>query len=126
LKTALLSISQPLILLGMSDEERAAQIGNAASECQAAKIELAHIQRKLTAVFTAYSSLGACLNTHDLPSVRNGKLELGESWRNHNFNPDNLLSKADLILVLEEHKKANIRLDKARQEMADLGITSLG
>ena len=85
----------------MSEEEKAAQIGNAAIEYQTAKVELAHIERKILTIFAAYSTVGACMDkeegTVDLPQVRNGKLDFGKSWRAGSFDQANLLNAADLL-----------------------------
>lgn len=113
----------------MSGEEKAAQIGNAAIEYQAAKVELAHIEKKLLTIFSAYSTAGECLNkgkgTVELPRVRNGKLDFGQSWRAGNFDQANLLNAADLILILKEHDESSDRLARAKREMVDLGIAGI-
>jgi len=113
------------MLLSMSGDEKAAQIGNAVSEYQTAKIELAHIEKKIETIFETYRTVGACMDksrgTVEPPKIKEGKLDLG--WRS--FDPGNLLNSADLIAVIKERDTAQARLDDARREMRDLGITGV-
>ena len=113
----------------MSDEEKKIQIADAVSEYQSAKVDTAHIERKLLSIFRAYRILGEHMNedngTVSIPIVRDGKLDIGNSWKEHKFSQSDLLNAADLIQVLNEHRQSCSRLERARGEMADLGINNV-
>ena len=113
----------------MSDEEKKAQIADAVSEYRAAKVDTAHVERKLLSIFRAYRFLGERVNEDEgtvyLPIVRGGKLDIGNSWKEQRFSQSDLLNSADLVQVLNEHSQSCSRLDRARRGMADLGIDNI-
>lgn len=113
----------------MSDDEKKAQIADSVSEYQEAKVNTAHVERKLLSIFRAYRILGERVNeekgTVSLPLVRDGKVDIGNSWKEQKFSQSDLLNAADLVQVLNEHRQCCSRLERARRGMADLGINSI-
>lgn len=111
----------------MSDAEKAAQIGNAVTEYQNAKTDLAHHEKKIETIFRNYMEVGACMDrsrgTIDPPRVKDGKLDLG--WRGSKIDPSLLLNASELTKVVQERDEAQERFDRARRGLNDLGITGL-
>ena len=109
----------------MSGEEKAAQVGEAVQNYQAAKVEHAHIQTKIKKVFTAYIEAGRSMDerqgTTMEPKLVNGKLQLGYGRE----NPADLMNEKELTALIEERDKARSALNQARETMNALGITGV-
>jgi hypothetical protein len=110
----------------MSDLEKAQQIGEAVSEYQAAKVEAAHVEKKVEKVFHTYRQVGETMDTRRgttyEPTIVNGKIQFGYSSF---LNASDLLNGDDLMKVLEERDQARKRLSEATKAMHSLGITGL-
>src|ERR1035441_3491777 len=107
----------------MSEDEKNAQIGAAVSEYQAAKVDLAHVEKKISNVFTAYRQAAATMDsshgTIAEPRLENGKVVFG--W-NKEIVASDILNVRELAPLLEERDKARARLAKAQKGLADLGL----
>ena len=112
----------------MSGEEKAAQIGLAVTEYQTAKVELAHVQKKVSTVADAYSIAADSMKNGgkspmDRPHIEMNTVKFPYS-RNPNCAPT-LLNEAGVIALIRELESAEQRLKKADEEMKALGITNM-
>ncbi|MFZ0632432.1 MAG: hypothetical protein WA399_14165 [Acidobacteriaceae bacterium] len=111
----------------MSGDEKAAQIGHAVSEYQTAKVELAHIKKKIDDIFRAYRQIGETMassrGSGNEPRFVNGKLQFG--WRPDMPESALLLNIAELSDVVRERDIVQTRFDAAQKALQDLGITGI-
>jgi hypothetical protein len=111
----------------MSGEEKAAQIGAAVTEYQDAKVNAAHIDKKISMVADAFYVAAEALRNNrtmvDAPIIEADMLRFPYS-KNPNC-AQLLLNEAGLIKLLREREGAQQRLKKAHEEMTSLGITNL-
>jgi tetrahydromethanopterin S-methyltransferase subunit G len=114
-------------IIGMSEDEKNAQIGAAVAEYQQAKIEVAHIEEKIDRIFKAYREAGGTMDKHrgtvSEPTLIDGKVKFG--WYAPNVSAADILNETDLAVVIDERDKARKRLDEAHRKMRSLGITGL-
>ena len=110
----------------MSGDEKAKQIGNAVSECQTAKVELAHICQKLERVQAAYRDAGEKPNKSDPDLFRmrliSGKIRFGEGSVG---SPSDLMNESEFTGLLLEYDTARKRVKGAVETLHSLGITDL-
>ncbi len=111
----------------MNGDEKNAQIGEAVSEYQTAKIEVAHIEQKIDKVFLAYREAGNTMDrqhrTPQEPILVDGKIKFG--WYTANVTAADILNEADLATLIVERDKARQRLKMAKDIMNKLGITGV-
>jgi hypothetical protein len=111
----------------MSEDEKNAQIGAAVSEYQAAKIALAHIEKKIEKVFWAYREVGRTMDkshgTISEPKLENGTLKFG--LYGSNLDASDILNATDLAAVVAERDQARMRLRIAAESMTSLGINGV-
>jgi hypothetical protein len=111
----------------MSGEEKAAQIGNAVSEYQTAKVELAHIEKRIETVFSTYLKAGASMDrsrgTPSPPRFKDEQLIIG--WYGGDVHLNNLLNAEELAKIVRERDEAQARFIRAKKSMEALGITSV-
>lgn len=125
LKTALLSTSQPLILLGMSEDEKAKQKGMAATELDDAKVEYGHLEYKLERTLCAYREAARKLdkaNTESGIRIADGKV-IFEGWSG--AKASDLMNEQELANFLLQYTRARIRVKKATQVTRSLGLTTI-
>ena len=115
------------IEINMSNDEKNAQIGEAVSEYQAAKVDLAHIEEKIHRIFKAYREIGATMDknrgTTFEPTLENGQIKFG--YHPGQVNPADILNVNDLAMVIAERDKARQRLASVRDTLNRLGITGI-
>lgn len=112
----------------MGSDEKAAQVGEAVTEYQAAKVACAHIDLKIRKVFDLYLSAGNSMDwksdkTFEPTITGDGKLKLGLFV--HPGPYPELLNESELTVLVIERDAARSRLDQARKTMESLGITSV-
>jgi hypothetical protein len=109
----------------MSGEEKAAQVGTAVEEYQAAKVDLAHIERRAKEISEAFKRYAEALKEQGAMfrlRVENGRIKHpygGEPKANL------LMNESELIVFLAEWDAAIERKEHAAREMKALGITSV-
>lgn len=111
----------------MGEEEKAAQIGAAVTEYQAAKVECAHVDKKIESVSATYREAGAAMDKNrgsgSEPTITDTGIRFG--YGNDRMDIRNLLNGSELFDLLQERDKARARVDKAKKAMNDLGITAV-
>lgn len=115
----------------MSSEEKAAQIGEAAQECEAAKVNFAHIIAKMQRVSKSYKAFGDALA--DMASDRSGypsdRIKVVDGFPKIEYvseaSASSLMDGAALATLLQEKIAAQNRKEKALEALKALGITSL-
>lgn len=110
----------------MSEDEKNAQIGVAVSEYQRAKVEVAHVERRIESVFQAYRAAGATMDSqrgtvHEPTLDNNGAIQFGYA----KVTASDILNAQDLAALIQERDRARSRLAKARDAMNSLGVTGL-
>ena len=109
----------------MSEDEKAQQIGMAASELDDAKVEYAHLEFKLERTLSAYREAAKKLdraNTESGIRVADGKV-IFEGWST--AKASDLMNEQELANFLLEHHRARIRVKKATQVTRSLGLTTI-
>jgi hypothetical protein len=103
----------------MSEDEKAQQIGIAATELHDAKVECAHLEQKCKRVLAAYREAA---NTNSRVRIDRGKV-IFEGWST--ARPGDLMNESELASFFLELHETRSRVKKAAQVMQSLGITAL-
>ena len=110
----------------MGDDEKVLQVGLAVSEYQAAKVNCAHIDKKIDRVFRAYRAAGETMDVHSRraePKLIDGKVKF--DWCSYDVSTSDILNESDLAVLLAERDAARKRLEEAKNSMHSLGMTSV-
>ncbi len=111
----------------MNVEDITLQIGQAVCEYQAAKLEVARVESKVSSLFHLYRRIGASLkdapDSRGEPKIINGKLAFPDPARE--CSASGLLDEAGLLALIHERDEARSRLWSARIKLQSLGITEL-
>jgi hypothetical protein len=109
----------------MGEDEKAQQIGMAATELDDAKVEYAHLEYKLERTLCAYREAAKKLdkaNTESRIRIADGKV-IFDGWSK--AKASDLMNEQELANFLLEHYRARIRVKKATQVTCSLGLTSI-
>jgi hypothetical protein len=112
----------------MSGDEKAMQVGQAVQAYQAAKIECAHIERKIDRVGAAYRVIGGFIGLQTpeahQPRMAGEKLHLHSSASDDDFFRF-LLNEHELTELFAERDRLRSARDLARKAMNQLGIVGI-
>jgi hypothetical protein len=111
--------------LPVSEDEQKQQLGDAIADLNAAKVEYAHLERKLERILTAYREAGKRLdkaNTESRIRIAEEKV-IFDGWSG--AKASDLMNEQELANFLLEHHHARIRVKKATQITRSLGLTSV-
>jgi hypothetical protein len=111
--------------LFMSEDEKKQQLGDAVADLNVAKVEYAHLERKLERILTAYRETAKKLdktNTDSKIRFADGKV-IFDGWST--ARASELMNESELSAFLFEFHHARIRVKKATQVTRSLGLTSV-
>jgi UDP-N-acetylglucosamine enolpyruvyl transferase len=107
----------------MSDEEKQLQIAAAVTAYQAAKIECAHIDKKIGQICQVFRQVGdSMLRGGTEPKLVDGKLHF--SYDRGEFAAS-LMNEAEFTALIVVRDAARKRLSDAKQMMESLGLGNL-
>jgi hypothetical protein len=111
----------------MGEDEKAAQVGHAVQEYQAAKIECAHIDQKINKVAESYrlvgNAIGFSVAENRQPQIVDGKLKFEfPGVADHQLL---LPNEPELTQLLIEREQSRAIRDDAKRRLNDLGIVGL-
>jgi hypothetical protein len=109
----------------MGEDEKAQQIGMAATELDDAKVEYAHLEFKLERTLSAYREAAKKLdkgNTESRIRIAEGEV-IFEGWGR--VKASDLMNEQELANLLLEHYRARIRVKKATRVTRSLGLTTI-
>jgi predicted ATP-grasp superfamily ATP-dependent carboligase len=113
----------------MSGDEKEQQIGRTVTEYQRAKVDLAHLEKKLKTVAEIYQEVSKAV-LHPISGsgdyeVEDGKFKLRYALH-ENLNPaDFILGHDALVALVGERDEAKKKADDLHAQLKSLGITSL-
>jgi hypothetical protein len=108
----------------MSGDEKEQQLGKALQEYSAAKVALAHLDKKLKSVGSAYKQCGQVISevTSGRLSVENGRLRVPYAT---DFDGVFLLDESGLVKLLNEKAEAEQAVRQLGQQLKDLGVSNV-
>jgi len=104
---------------GMSDEEKACQIGNAVLGLNDAKVELAHLNEKLRSVMDAYAAVIDAESKDELAAVSEQISLSGKPSASY------LMNEKQLAELLHSQESAKRQVEQSTNQLMRLGITTL-
>jgi hypothetical protein len=110
----------------MSEDEKVLQIGQAVLDYQAAKVNVAQLEKRLASVSEAYQTFSDLLKSPS--SFQSDRLAVGEFKHSDGANipsAHSLLNRESLAGILVERENAKRRLAITLRGLRDLGITSM-
>lgn len=106
----------------MSDNEKAAQIGEAMLLLEAQKRELAHLTEKMDRVKKAYRAFASNSERWRVDQSRPGQIFLAHPSADERDLPAYLLCQSDLAALIAEHQAAEEALKATKSRLAGFGV----
>lgn len=107
----------------MSNEEKAAQIGEAMLLLESHKQDLAHLQTKIEKVKQAYKAFASNSDRWQIDASDSKRIFLARPAQEERDLASYLFSAAELASLVGERDTANARLQQTRAKLTAFGIT---